>query len=87
VARNGRSRSGLLPKPKAPSLNLGGSRAAPSKALSAARKGLKNANLPRSGDAMIEWVEEKARGVGDAGYQVAELTSNARRVKNTASGG
>ena len=34
-------------------------------------------DLPKPEEA-IDWVEEKAKGVGDAGYRVAELSSQAR---------
>ena len=37
-------------------------------------------------DQTIDWIEEKARGVGQAGNRVADMTSEARRVKKTLSG-
>ena len=43
-------------------------------------------DLPTPEDA-IDWVEEKAKGVGDAGYRVAELSSQARSLRKTLSGG
>jgi hypothetical protein len=36
---------------------------------------------------MIDWVEEKAKDVGDAGYRVAELSSQAKTVHKAVSGG
>ena len=46
---------------------------------------LSKIDLPKPEEA-IDWVEEKAKGVGDAGYRVAELTSQARSVRKTVSG-
>lgn len=61
------------------------------KALSSApkpdlRKALKGVDLPKLDGSMIDWVEQKARGVGDAGYRVAEMTGQARSVKDAISG-
>jgi hypothetical protein len=50
------------------------------------KKGLKIIDLPKPDAAMIDWVEEKARGVGDVGYRVAELSSQARRMQKAMSG-
>jgi hypothetical protein len=49
------------------------------------KKGLKNVSLPKLDDKTIDWVEEKARGVADAGNRVADMTSDARRVKKAIS--
>ena len=46
---------------------------------------LKKIDLPKPEEA-IDWVEEKAKGVGDAGYRVADLTSQARSVRRAVSG-
>jgi hypothetical protein len=46
---------------------------------------LKKIDLPKPDEA-IDWVEEKAKGVGDAGYKVADLTSQARSVRRAVSG-
>lgn len=46
---------------------------------------LKKIDLPKPDEA-IDWVEEKAKGVGDAGYRVADLTSQARSVQRAVSG-
>ena len=50
-----------------------------------ALKSLKKIDLPKPNEA-IDWVEEKAKGVGDAGYRVADLTSQARSVRRAVSG-
>jgi hypothetical protein len=42
--------------------------------------------LPKSDGSTIGWVEEKAREIGDAGYRVADLTSEARRLQKGGSG-
>jgi hypothetical protein len=47
-------------------------------------KNMKRVNLP-SADEAIDWVEEKSKGVGDAGYKVAEMTSQARKAKKVVS--
>jgi len=47
---------------------------------------LSKVDLPDAEDA-IDWVEEKAKDVGDAGYRVAELSSQARNVRKMVSGG
>jgi hypothetical protein len=43
-------------------------------------------NMPKSDGSTIGWVEEKAREIGDAGYRVADLTSEARRLQKGGSG-
>jgi hypothetical protein len=43
-------------------------------------------NLPKSDGSTIGWIEEKAREFGDAGYRVADLTSEARRLQKGGSG-
>jgi hypothetical protein len=48
-------------------------------------KSLKKVDLPKPEEA-IDWVEEKAKNVGDAGYRVAELTDQARSVRKMVSG-
>lgn len=48
-------------------------------------KTLKKIDLPKPEEA-IDWVEEKAKEVGDAGYRVADLTSQARSVRRAVSG-
>jgi hypothetical protein len=46
---------------------------------------LSKIDLPKPDEA-IDWVEEKAKDVGDAGYRVAELSSQARSVRKAVSG-
>jgi hypothetical protein len=43
-------------------------------------------DLPKPDDA-IDWIEEKAKGIGDAGYRVAELSSQARSLRKSFSDG
>lgn len=79
AARNG-SKGGLLSghgKSKLPS---------PRSGLKSLKKiDLKKIDLPKPDEA-IDWVEEKAKGVGDAGYRVADLTSQARSVRRAVAG-
>jgi hypothetical protein len=44
-------------------------------------KRLQGIDLPKSDGSTIGWVEEKARGLGDAGHRVADLTAEARRMR------
>ena len=46
---------------------------------------LSKVDLPDPEEA-IDWVEEKAKGVGDAGYRVAELSSQAQTLRKRFSG-
>lgn len=46
---------------------------------------LSKVDLPKPEEA-IDWVEEKAKGVGDAGYRVAELSSQAQSLRKRFSG-
>jgi len=46
---------------------------------------LSKIDLPKPDEA-IDWVEEKAKDFGDAGYRVAELSSQARNVQKAVSG-
>ena len=91
ASRNGKRGSGLLSKGHGSKLSLPkpNSKSGIGKALSAPalKKSLKSINLPKPDASMIDWVEEKAKGVGDAGYRVADMTSDARRVKKAVSGG
>jgi hypothetical protein len=48
-------------------------------------KTLKKVDLPDADDA-IDWIEKKAKGLGDAGYKVAEASSQARSAKKAVSG-
>jgi hypothetical protein len=50
------------------------------------RKGLKSIPKPKLDAATIDWVEEKAKGLGDASYRVAEMTDQARKVRKAVSG-
>lgn len=90
ASRNGKRGSGLLSRGHGPKLSLPkpNSKTGIGKALSAPalKKSLKGISLPKPDGSMIDWVEEKAKGVGDAGYRVAEMTSDARRVKKAVSG-
>jgi hypothetical protein len=45
------------------------------------KKRLNGIDLPKADGSTMGWVEEKARGVGDAGYRLADLTSQARRIQ------
>lgn len=47
---------------------------------------LPNVNLPRPDGSMIDWVEHTARAVGKGGYQVAELSAQARTLQKKISG-
>jgi hypothetical protein len=73
--RGGKGRASLLPGgrgPKLPRLDL--------------KKAVKGIHLPKPDGSTIDWVESKAKGVGDAGYRVAELASEARDVQKAVSG-
>ena len=48
-------------------------------------KRISKVDLPKPEEA-IDWVEEKAKNVGDAGYRVAELSDQARGVRKMVSG-
>jgi hypothetical protein len=48
-------------------------------------KTIKKVDLPDPDDA-IDWIEKKAKGLGDAGYKVAEASSQARSAKKAVSG-
>jgi hypothetical protein len=48
-------------------------------------KAVKKVNLPKPDDA-IDWIEEKAKGLGNASYKVAEASSQARSAKKALSG-
>ena len=48
-------------------------------------KTIKKVDLPDADDA-IDWIEKKAKGLGDAGYKVAEASSQARSAKKAVSG-
>lgn len=50
------------------------------------KKGLSKVSMPKLDDSSIDWVEEKAKGLGDAGYRVAEMTAQARKVRKAVSG-
>ena len=43
----------------------------------------KSMSLPKSGGSTVAWVGEKAKEVGDAGYRVADLTSEAAKVEKS----
>jgi hypothetical protein len=73
--RSGKGRSSLLPGgrgPKVPRVDL--------------KEALKGISVPKPDGSTIDWIEEKAKGVGDAGYRVAELASEARGIQKTVSG-
>ena len=80
VRNGGKRRSGFLPGGRGPSLKL------PSMGGTDLRKRLNGISLPKSNGSTIGWVEEKARGLGDAGYRVADLTSEARRLQKGGDG-
>jgi hypothetical protein len=48
------------------------------------KKAVKKIDLPKADDA-IDWVEQKAKGLGDASYKVAEASSQARSAKKAVS--
>jgi hypothetical protein len=75
AGRGGKGRPTLLPGgrgPKLPRVDL--------------KKAVKGIHMPKPDGSSIDWVEEKAKGVGDAGYKVAELASEARGVQKAVSG-
>jgi hypothetical protein len=81
ASRNG-SKSGFLPGGSRGKLGL----PSPKSGLKSLKRiDLSKVDLPKPEEA-IDWVEEKAKGVGDAGYRVAELTSQARSVRRAVSG-
>ena len=47
-------------------------------------KSLKKVDLPKADDA-IDWIEKNAKVLGDAGYKVAEASSQARSAKKAVS--
>jgi hypothetical protein len=47
-------------------------------------KSIKKVDLPKADDA-IDWIEEKAKVLGDTGYKVAEASSQARSAKKAVS--
>jgi hypothetical protein len=68
-------RSGILPGgrgPKLPRIDL--------------KKAAKSIHIPKPDGSTIDWVEQKAKDVGDAGYRVAELASEARDVQKAVAG-
>jgi hypothetical protein len=80
-------RSGILSGGRGPSLpKTGISKALRKQALPALKKGLDGIELPKPDGSMIDWVEERAKNVGDTSYRVAELTSQARGVQKALSG-
>ena len=83
AATNGKRRSGFLPGGRGPKLSL----PKPSVSTSGLQKAMKNVDLPKLDASAIDWVEKKAKDVGDAGYRVAEMTSQAQRVRKALSGG
>lgn len=50
------------------------------------KKSLGKVSMPKLDESSIDWVEEKAKGLGDAGYRVAEMTAQARKVRKAVSG-
>ena len=50
------------------------------------KKGMKNIKMPKLDADTIDWVEEKAKGLGDASYRVAEMTDQARKVRKAVGG-
>lgn len=87
MARNGRkgwspksmvSSSGLKKGISGIDLHLPGRSSGP---VSSIKKGLKNIDLPKPDSSMMDWVEDKARTVGKRGYQVAELSAQARDLQ------
>jgi hypothetical protein len=96
AASRGSKKNGLLSGARGRSLSLPTSKQSnlgkalkrpsmPRPDLKKAKKALKGMDLPKADEA-IDWVEEKAKGVGDAGYRVADMTSQARTVKKAVSG-
>lgn len=51
------------------------------------KKGLGGVKLPSLDASVFDWVEEKARDVGEAADRVEEMTSQARRAHKAVSGG
>jgi hypothetical protein len=89
----GNGRSGLLPGGRGSKLRLPKPKSGVAKAIGKAgrslpslpkpdlKEGLKGMGLPQPDGPIVEWVEETAKGVGDAGYRVADMASQARRVQ------
>jgi hypothetical protein len=50
------------------------------------KKGLKRLPKPKLDADTIDWVEKKAKGLGNASYRVAEMTDQAREVRKAVSG-
>jgi hypothetical protein len=95
AARNGGTsrRSGILSGKRSKFLSGGASlpktgisKALRKQALPALKKGLDGIELPKPDGSMIDWVEERAKNVGDTSYRVAELSSQARGVQKALTG-
>jgi hypothetical protein len=56
------------------------------KGLSLPKPDLKKVQMPKLDAATIDWVEEKAKSLGDASYRVAEMTDQARKVRKAVGG-
>jgi hypothetical protein len=50
------------------------------------KTGLKRLPKPTLDADTIDWVEKKAKGLGNASYRVAEMTDQAREVRKAVSG-
>lgn len=91
TARNNSSGT-LVQKAKAPALAAGGMLLGAAGGVAAARRSkqrgrklprpkLKSVSLPKSGGSTVAWFGEKAKAVGDAGYRVADMSSQAAKVE------
>ena len=79
VLPGGRGPKVNMPKPKQVGKSI--SKHMPKPDLKKAQSAIRDIDLPKTNGSTIGWVEEKARGVGDAGYRVAGLASEARRIQ------
>jgi hypothetical protein len=74
AARKGKRRRGGL---------LGRKSLIPTPKLNLPTPTLKKLPVPKKRGSTVKWVEEKAKEVGDAGYRVAELTSEVEKVQKS----
>jgi hypothetical protein len=68
AARNGKRRGPSIPRPKIDLKRL---------------PRPKSMSLPTSGGSTAAWVGEKAKGLGDAGHRVADMTEQVARIEKT----
>ncbi len=85
VQRNGKDAAKLIGRrssgPGMPKLGSGLSMPKPD-----LKKSMKRIPKPKLDATTIDWVEEKAKGLGDASYRVADMADQARKVRRAVSG-